>query len=150
MSQDTPHGVVHHPTTSRKTDFLYRVSLKGIVTNNLGEILVVKENQRTSWDLPGGGMDHTESVKDAIAREMREEVNLRGDFTYRIVTIDEPIYLNDHGIWQLRLVFQVIVDDPTFSPGVDGSEIAFIHPEQFRHSLSSVERKIYDYAALIQ
>ena len=38
-------------------DCLYRISLKALIYNDVGQILVVKEIDRTYWDLPGGGMD---------------------------------------------------------------------------------------------
>lgn len=40
------YGVVKHPDSNRKTDYLYRLSIKGIILNNAGEILFVKESGR--------------------------------------------------------------------------------------------------------
>lgn len=37
----------------------YRVSVKALIKDDSGNILVVKENQDT-WSLPGGGLDHGE------------------------------------------------------------------------------------------
>ena len=61
------HGVVEHLEKIRKTDYLYRLSIKGIIFNDAGEILFVKESGRDWWDLPGGGMDHGEDIETAIA-----------------------------------------------------------------------------------
>ena len=138
-------GVITYP--ERKTDYLYRVSLKCLVRNRQGDVLVVKESGRTWWDLPGGGMDHNESIKNAIAREMKEEASLSGDFTYRVIAVDEPGLLKTN-IWQLRLIFEVIPHNMDFSPGDDGDEIAFLPPAQFEHSQTEVERRIYRYATL--
>ena len=44
-------------------DCLYRISLKALIYNDAGQILVVKEIDRTYWDLPGGGMDYDETVE---------------------------------------------------------------------------------------
>ena len=147
MHNKRSHGVINH-TSSRKTDFLYRVSMKGLIRNDKGDVLVVKENGRTWWDLPGGGMDHTESLKDAIAREMKEEVNLEADFTYRILSVDEPVFLAAHGFWQLRLVFEIVPESLMFSTGEDGDAIAFVDPKTLKDSASDVERKIYNYVNL--
>jgi 8-oxo-dGTP pyrophosphatase MutT (NUDIX family) len=146
MSQRSPLGIIHHDALQRKTDYLYRVSLKGLVRNAKNEILVVKESGRTWWDLPGGGMDHGEDFKAAIAREMKEEVNLSGEFTYRIIAADTPAYVKAHDFWQLRLIFEVIPDTLIFSPGEDGDEMAFMKAEAFKSSEFATERKIYDYA----
>lgn len=69
-----PHGIIDQSELGRKTDYLYRVSIKGLIRNSKDEVLVVKEAGRTWWDLPGGGMDHDEDIKSALAREMHEEV----------------------------------------------------------------------------
>jgi 8-oxo-dGTP pyrophosphatase MutT (NUDIX family) len=62
--------------------------------NDQGEVLVVKEVGRTWWDLPGGGMDHGEDIKSALARELKEEVNLSSNFTYRVIDVEDPAYLS--------------------------------------------------------
>lgn len=142
---NTPLGTIFHPDTDRRTDYLYRISLKGFVVNDEGKILVVKETGRDYWDLPGGGMDHGEDIKTALAREMKEEVNMTGDFTYRILAVDEPAYLEVHTFWQLRLIFAITPSNYTFSAGDDGDEVAFIDLEHFKDSAIEVERRIYRY-----
>lgn len=146
MSEQLSLGVVPHDDGSRKTDFLYRISLKCLIRNENGEVLVVKETGRDWWDLPGGGMDHGENLRAAIAREMKEEVNLEGDFDYRIVDVDEPARLRIHNFWQLRLIFAVEPRGMTFSAGDDGDEIAFMDPQDFKDSQSEVERRIFKYS----
>lgn len=148
MSQQKSLGVIDHTSSDRKTDFLYRVSIKGLVQNEHGEVLVVKETGRDWWDLPGGGMDHGEDLRATIAREMKEEVNLTGEFEYRIISVDEPAYLASHDFWQLRLIFSVQPKDMNFSVGEDGDEIAFMDPALFKNSTSEVERCIYTYTQL--
>jgi ADP-ribose pyrophosphatase YjhB (NUDIX family) len=138
-------GVINHNSTTRRTDYLYRISLKGFILNSEGKVLVVKETGRDWWDLPGGGMDHGEDIKSALAREMKEEVNLEGDFTYRIITTDEPAYLETHSFWQLLLIFAITPSNYTFSAGDDGDEIAFMSPNSFKDSTKEVERRIYRY-----
>lgn len=149
MSQQVALGIVNHPTSNRRTDYLYRISIKGLVRNEKGEVLVVKETGRGWWDLPGGGMDHSEDIKHAIAREMKEEVNLDGDFSYKIIDVDNPAYLTAHDFWQVRLIFEVKPSNMSFSAGDDGDEIAFMHPNSFKNSASEVERRIYTYAKAI-
>lgn len=145
MTQQS-HGIVEHDgTSSRRTDYLFRVSLKCLVVDEQGRVLVVKETGRDWWDLPGGGMDHGEDLRSAIAREMKEEVNLTGNFAYRIIDVDEPAHLSAHNFWQLRLVFAVTPSSLALSAGEDGDEIAFIDPEEFKNSDSEVERRIYKY-----
>ena len=47
----------------------YRVTLKGIIQDGSGNILMVKEAS-DQWDLPGGGWDHSEGTEDTFSREL--------------------------------------------------------------------------------
>lgn len=127
-------------------DCLYRISLKCLITNNHGQVLVVKETGRKSWDLPGGGIDHHEDIKSAIARELREEINLQGDFTYQIIGLDEPSKLSTRDIWQVRLILRLTPQNLDFSAGEHGDEVRFINPGLLKESDHESERKIYGYA----
>ncbi len=150
MQAQNPHGVVSHDAPSlRRTDYLFRVSLKCLITDKAGNVLVVKETGRDWWDLPGGGMDHGENLHRAIAREMKEEVNLEGDFTYKVIAVDEPKLLEAHNFWQLRLIFAVRPTRMEFSAGEDGDEIAFMDPGQFKNSTINAECRIYEYSQII-
>ena len=141
------HGVIGHSGAARRrTDFLYRVSLKCFIRNDNGEVLVVKESGREWWDLPGGGMDHGEGLRAAIAREMNEEVSMEGEFAYRVIAVEEPAYLQHYNFWQIRLIFEVTPRIMVFSPGHDSDELAFISPETFEHAELSAERRIYEYS----
>lgn len=148
MSKQMSLGVINHENSSRRTDYLYRISIKGLIRNKKGEVLVVKEAGRTYWDLPGGGMDHTENLKATIAREMKEEVNLDGDFTYKIIAVEDPVYLSLHDFWQMRLIYEIKPEDMHFSAGDDGDEIAFMQPSTFKDSIEVPEQHIYKYANL--
>lgn len=150
-TQPNSLGVINHehPST-RRTDYLYRISLKCLVRNNKDDVLVVKETGRTWWDLPGGGMDHGEDIKTAIAREMKEEVNLEGDFDYRIIDVDEPAHLSAHNFWQLRLIYEVMPRNMAFTAGEDGDEVELKDPNSFKDSESEVERRIYKYSTIAQ
>ena len=44
----------------------------GVVRNNAGEILLIK-NQRRGWEFPGGLVEEGENVMDALRREIKEE-----------------------------------------------------------------------------
>jgi 8-oxo-dGTP pyrophosphatase MutT (NUDIX family) len=149
MASTNPHGTIKYtPSSIRRPDYLYRLSLKCLIKDSDGNVLVVKETGRDWWDLPGGGMDHGEDLRSAIAREAIEEVGMQGDFTYRIVDVDEPAFLEMHNFWQLRLIFDVIPKQMSFNAGEDGDEIAFMDPDSFKDSSSKTEQRIYHYAKL--
>ena len=64
MSNTTKgHIITHNLDGTDHLDCLYRISLKALIHNDVGQILIVKEVGRTYWDLPGGGMDYDETVE---------------------------------------------------------------------------------------
>lgn len=69
-------------------DLPYGLTMRGIVKNKNGEILLVKRHHKSrtdpeKWELPGGKVEPNESFDKAIVREIKEETNLDckvGDF----------------------------------------------------------------------
>jgi len=143
-----PYGIINQSELGRKTDYLYRVSIKGLIRNSDGQVLVVKESGRAWWDLPGGGMDHGEDVESALAREMHEEVGLTGNFTYKIITVDDPRFLIHANVWQLRLIFEVLPETLPTKAGDDADEIYYINPSELRDSEHTTERGVYEYTSM--
>lgn len=133
---ETP--LVRLPTT------FYRVSLKAIIRDAAGHVLVVKEGNDTNWGLPGGGWDHGETEHEALARELLEEVGFRGDFTSKIIAT-ETFWLEHRESWLLWLVYEITIDDlniQAFSPGSDASEIAWMYPAEFASLTTGTARWI--------
>ena len=54
----------------------YRVSVKAKINFN-GKTLLVKEDDK-KWDLPGGGIEHYETIDEALKRELTEELGVSG------------------------------------------------------------------------
>jgi 8-oxo-dGTP diphosphatase len=58
----------------------FRVAQKIFVTNKNGQILTMKFSQtepeqiRGTWDFPGGGVEYKEDLREALLREIREEL----------------------------------------------------------------------------
>lgn len=135
-------GVIH---SNNQKDYLFRISMKALVVNDDGNILVVKESGRDWWDMPGGGIEHSETIKEAIARELHEEALLNGDFTYNVIDIDDPGLLRRIDAWQMRVVFLVKPSSTHFEPGDDGDEVEFKKPEYFQKSTLNNEQVIFKY-----
>lgn len=53
----------------------YRISIKGLVVDETGRFLLVKEDNG-KWELPGGGLDHGEDPINGLRREIHEEMGL--------------------------------------------------------------------------
>ena len=66
----------------------YGLTVRGIIKNGSGEILIVKRHPKSKtdpemWELPGGKVERGEFFADALVREIKEETNLDveiGDF----------------------------------------------------------------------
>lgn len=142
------NGVIEHADLNRKDDHLFRISIKCLIRDSKGNVLVVKENNRTWWDLPGGGMDHEESIEQAVRRELIEEVSLKGDFTYKTIAMEEPFFLEHAKVWQVRIVLEVMPENMQFEPGEDGEEVRFIDASILKDSGNSAERKVYEYSQI--
>lgn len=121
----------------------YRVSVKALICNDNNEVLVVRENG-SQWSLPGGGVDHEETVHEALKRELYEEALIDTPFTERIV--DTAImFVESKQAWLMWLVFAVTLDDLTFGVGPDADEVAFMNPHTFKDSPHRSEQLVYEF-----
>ena len=88
----------------------YGLTVRGIIRNSDGEILIVKRHPKSRtdpemWELPGGKVEKGEHFADALVREIKEETNLDvnvGDFCEAIQndyphkrTVQLMMYLDD-------------------------------------------------------
>ena len=121
----------------------YRVSLKAVIRDTEGRVLVNKERDSKSWNLPGGGWDHGETEKKALARELHEEVGYEGQFTAKPFAT-AVFWLDSKQSWLLWIIYDVETENQNFSAGQESSEIAFIRPQDFDPNSSKEERWIYE------
>lgn len=54
-------------------DCLYRVATKALIMQN-DKVLLIQEIPEMWWALPGGGVDHGETVESSLTREIEEEL----------------------------------------------------------------------------
>ena len=114
---------------STRQDYLFRISLKALIYNDNGELLVVKEHG-LNWGLPGGGMDFGETFREALARELFEEVGYAGEFEFDVIDTADPMYLPNIDAWQVYVVCHVVPEHTQFAVGEDAEAIKFINPTE--------------------
>lgn len=131
-----PHRSIY-PST------FYRVSLKAVIRDEQGRVLVVKENA-TSWSLPGGGWDHGETEHEVLARELKEEVGYAGNFT-ATPRATHVWWVESKQAYLLWIVYDVTTESMNFTVGADASEIAFMDPQEFAGSESRAEQWIAEH-----
>jgi 8-oxo-dGTP pyrophosphatase MutT (NUDIX family) len=121
----------------------YRVSLKAVIRDDKGNVLVNKEQDSVNWNLPGGGWDHGESEKEALARELYEEVGYHGNFDATPIAT-ATFWLESKQAWLLWIVYDVTPENFDFSIGADSSAISFLNPQELKDATSFEERWIYN------
>jgi len=108
------------PVSHHFPDSFFRVSVKALIRNGDSILLQHEPAPKDWWDMPGGGIDFSETPQEALARELREEM---GFMALRIA--DHPTYSwtervhNHRGLawfYTLTLCYEAQVDSNTFKP----------------------------------
>lgn len=99
------------PRLNEIDDCLYRVAARVLVMRN-DEVLLVKERDDDWWALPGGGIDHGESIEFALKREIEEELGIpakeiSSDFQIAYYNIGNVA----NGVPRMNLFFKVAVPE---------------------------------------
>lgn len=123
----------------------YRVSVKALITNDRGQVLVVKENQDT-WSLPGGGLDHGEDPSAGVARELEEELGITSVSGLEPFCI-KTFYLKGRDSWMLWAVFKATISDEKFILGEGVTEAVFVDPGTLADSKDVFEKLVYEVAS---
>ena len=63
------------PRLNQIDDCLYRVAIRVLVMHN-NTVLLIKEASDNWWALPGGGVNHGETVQATLTREVEEELGV--------------------------------------------------------------------------
>ena len=86
----------------------YRVSVKAKIKQG-DRVLLVREDGK-KWDLPGGGVEHNETIEEALARELIEEI---GVSEFRVKASPRVFKMIDESANRplLFLAFEVEIED---------------------------------------
>lgn len=61
-----------------------------VVTNDAGQVLMIKRSDNDNWAVPGGAMDLGESLVQAAVREAREETGIDCEITGLVGIYTDP------------------------------------------------------------
>jgi len=67
-------------------DAFYRISIKVLIKDDSDKLLVVQDTTNNTWEVPGGGLDHGETIQQTAAREIQEELGVK-----LLESSDEPV-----------------------------------------------------------
>lgn len=128
---------------SKYPNTFYRVSVKALIRNDLGEVLVLKENQDT-YSLPGGGLDHGEDPIAGLHREVGEELGI--EITDIRPLCANTFYLQSKQAWLLWVVFTAQTRTQQFVLGEGVTEARFINVNDLEDSADIFEKLVYEVA----
>jgi len=107
----------------------YRVSVKGLVTDDTGRFLLARESSG-KWELLGGGLDHNEDPIDSLKREIHEEAGL-------VVTAvsPSPKYFvttrrHNRDAYVANVIYEVKLASLDFSPSDECQELRYFTVEE--------------------
>jgi 8-oxo-dGTP pyrophosphatase MutT (NUDIX family) len=96
-------------------DCLYRVAIRVLIVQD-DKVLLVREKSDDWWALPGGGVDHGETVEATLVREVEEELGVPAD---TISSDFEIVYYNIgsvvNGVPRMNLFFKASVPEASLA-----------------------------------
>jgi 8-oxo-dGTP diphosphatase len=129
--------------TGKYPDAFYRVTAKAIIKDDRGYILAVWDKEGF-WNVPGGGIDHGDTTRSGLARELDEELGYSDDFTMEY--IDTLTYYSSRlEYYCMHIFFDVKLADYKGTIGIDTTKAEFIDPSQFKDASNVAHQFIYKY-----
>ena len=113
-----------------------RLGSNAIITYD-SKLLLEKRRDSDSWGLPGGGVKKTENGRDAIAREIYEELGLRvpKERFVKLAVYGEPGRIaayRDGSVWQMVIVVYglELTQQPQLRISEESKELRFFTKEE--------------------
>lgn len=110
----------------------YRVSVKAKINFN-GKTLLVREDGK-KWDLPGGGVEHYETIDEALKRELTEEIGV-SDF---VITSGPRVFkMIDRSANRplIFIVYELKLDPNTKFQPSDNVKIGLFEPREIQDTV---------------
>ncbi|MFG2072288.1 ADP-ribose pyrophosphatase YjhB, NUDIX family [Nonomuraea maritima] len=110
-------------------------SVNVIVTNDAGEVLMIRRTDNDNWAVPGGAIDLGESIPQAAVRETLEETGITCEITGLVGTYSDPrhviLYTSNGEARQefsLVLTARAVSGEPT--PSDESREVRWVSRDQ--------------------
>jgi ADP-ribose pyrophosphatase YjhB (NUDIX family) len=102
-----------------------------IIRREDGAILMERRADNGTWGLPGGSLDAGESLREAVAREVREETGLEVELTAFIGIYSDPTrrvvtYLDNGDVTQrIDVIVEARITGGTLTRSAESEELQF-------------------------
>lgn len=92
-----------------ETEYIQRNSVYGVHISNR-QILLVQDYWAKRWELPGGGIEEGETIKDALLREFEEETGLKIDDNIQELLKVQSYFLAPHKVkpWRTKRTVYIV------------------------------------------
>ena len=132
------------------------VAAKACILNKDNQLLLVRESNSYldasnvgKWDIPGGRLDVSETLKEGLLREVREEVGLSVT-SYDLFDVHDTFVEKNNERWHIvRLFYKVSCDNTAVKLSTDHDAYAWIdldkvikHPGFIQNMIPTVEKLI--------
>jgi len=107
-----------------------KVDVRGLVINESGEVLLVRERVDGKWTIPGGWADIGLTPSEVVAREVQEEAGLEVKVNRLLAVYDKRSHPHPPSPYYIyKLVFQCTITGGTLNPGFDILDAGWFSPD---------------------
>ncbi|HSW98936.1 MAG TPA: NUDIX hydrolase [Candidatus Saccharimonadales bacterium] len=140
------------PRLATIDDCLYRLAVKAFIFHN-GKVLLVREKDDEWWSFPGGGIDYGEDIRQALPRELAEELgvaesDIKTDYQVAYAAVGAVV----NGIPRANLFFRVEVPVERLTATDDVLEFGWFAPAEITGEIAGrhISPSTGDPAELVQ
>ena len=126
------------PKNSPKTTMPAHLGANAVITCQ-GKLLLEKRRDSDVWGLPGGGCKKTETGRQAVAREIYEELGLRipKDRFQKLAVYGEPgriAAFRDGSVWRMVIVVYGLdlPEEPVLRISAESKELRFFTKDELK------------------
>jgi ADP-ribose pyrophosphatase YjhB (NUDIX family) len=109
-------------------------SVNVVVTNDAGQVLLIRRSDNDNWAVPGGAIDLGESMTQAAVRETREETGIDCEITGLVGIYTDPKHVllytsNGEARQEFTIVLTAVATGGEPTPSSESSEVRWVPRE---------------------